>query len=104
MRKTAREIVVTKKFTKDLERELKGKHAKTIEDDLDGILGQLSMDVALPEANKDHPLSGDWSSFRDCHVYPDLVLIYQKPVDKVKGNKDLNTLHLVRMDSHSNLF
>ena len=32
---------------------------------------------------------------RDCHVKPDLVLIYQKP--------DADTLRLVRLGSHSEL-
>ncbi|HZX71401.1 MAG TPA: type II toxin-antitoxin system YafQ family toxin [Rhodanobacter sp.] len=94
----------SKKFGKDFERELKGKHSKTIAGDLDAISSKLSMDTPLPAANKDHPLSGDWSSYRDCHVYPDLVLLYSKPVDKAKGNKDLDTVILVRLDSHSNLF
>ena len=33
--------------------------------------------------------------FRDCHVKPDLVLIYEKPDD--------DTLRLVRLGSHSEL-
>ena len=43
----------------------------------------------------DHGLSGEWSDHRDCHVKPDLVLIYQKP--------DAGTLRLVRLGSHSEL-
>ena len=42
-----------------------------------------------------HALSGDWRDHRDCHVKPDLVLIYQKP--------DAATLRLVRLGSHSEL-
>ncbi len=38
---------------------------------------------------------GDWSDHRDCHVKPDLVLIYRKPNKKV--------LQLVRMGFHSEL-
>ena len=41
------------------------------------------------------PLSGEWSGFRDCHIKPDLVLIYEKP--------DTDTLRLVRLGSHSEL-
>ena len=40
-------------------------------------------------------LSGEWSGFRDCHVKPDLVLIYEKP--------GTDTLRLVRLGSHSEL-
>jgi mRNA interferase YafQ len=44
---------------------------------------------------QDHPLAGEWDDFRDCHVRPDLVLIYRKP--------DAETLELVRLGSHSEL-
>jgi len=40
-------------------------------------------------------LTGNWKDHRDCHVKPDLVLIYQKP--------DADTLRLVRFGSHSEL-
>jgi mRNA interferase YafQ len=52
-------------------------------------------DQALAERFRDHPLSGEWAGFRDCHVKPDLVLIYEKPDDE--------TLRLVRLGSHSEL-
>lgn len=38
-------------------------------------------------------LVGNWKDHRDCHIKPDLVLIYRKP--------DLNTLELVRLGSHN---
>lgn len=41
-------------------------------------------DLPIPEKYKDHPLKGDKSGFRDCHIKPDLVLIY-KIVDDVVG-------------------
>jgi mRNA interferase YafQ len=40
-------------------------------------------------------LTGDWKDHRDCHIKPDLVLIYRKPEDSV--------LHLVRLGSHAEL-
>jgi mRNA interferase YafQ len=55
----------------------------------------LAADRLLPQPYFDHPLSGGWSAFRDCHVRPDLVLIYEKP--------DAHTLRLVRLDSHGEL-
>jgi addiction module RelE/StbE family toxin len=30
---------------------------------------------ALPPEFHDHPLTGNWKGHRDCHLYPDLVLI-----------------------------
>ena len=44
---------------------------------------------------RDHPLTGQWEDHRDCHVRPDLVLIYRLP--------DADTLQLVRLGSHSEL-
>jgi mRNA interferase YafQ len=41
-------------------------------------------------------LSGDWAGCRECHVRPDLLLIYRKP--------DADTLRLARLGSHSELF
>jgi mRNA interferase YafQ len=49
----------------------------------------------LPEKLHDHPLTGEWTDHRDCHVKPDLVLIYRVP--------DAERLELVRLGSHSEL-
>lgn len=49
----------------------------------------------LPPKLKDHPLSGDWMSYRDCHVEPDWLLIY-----KVDGEE----LILARTGTHADLF
>lgn len=55
----------------------------------------LAEDAPLPPRYRDQPLTGDWADFRDCHLRPDLVLIYAKP--------DAATLQLVRLGSHSEL-
>ncbi len=55
----------------------------------------LAADTPLPRRYFDHPLSGEWRDHRDCHIRPDLVLIYRKP--------DEETLELVRPGSHSEL-
>lgn len=49
----------------------------------------------LPATYRDHPLKGEWSSFRDAHIEPDWLLIY-----KVDGN----TLRLERTGTHADLF
>jgi mRNA interferase YafQ len=56
---------------------------------------KLANDEPLPERFCDHALTGDWIDHRDCHIKPDLVLIYRKPDDKI--------LQLVRLGSHSEL-
>jgi mRNA interferase YafQ len=55
----------------------------------------LINDQPLPPRYRDHPLTGNWLDHRDCHIRPDLVLIYRKP--------DTDTLQLVRLGSHSEL-
>lgn len=59
------------------------------------IISQLQRSETLASKNIDHPLTGNWHGFRDCHIQPDLVLIY-------RINND--TLQLARIGSHSELF
>ena len=55
----------------------------------------LAKDEPLPRRYFDHPLGGEWSDNRDCHIRSDLVLIYRKSDD--------SSLELVRLGSHSEL-
>lgn len=91
-----RTIEWTTGFKRDLKREKKGKHRKAVDSLLAEAVVLLANDRPLPAANHDHSLSGDWIDHRDCHLKPDLVLIYRKP--------DAGTLQLVRLGSHAELF
>jgi len=91
-----RTIERTTAFKKDFKREKKGQHRKTLEVLISEAVGRLAADKPLSESNKDHALTGEWKDHRDCHLKPDLLLIYRKP--------DADTLQLVRMGSHSELF
>ncbi len=82
-------------FKRDYKREKKGRHRKTLNDDLLKVVAMLANDEPLAERHHDHPLVGEWRDHRDCHIKPDLVLIYRKT--------DENTLDLVRLGSHSAL-
>lgn len=93
-----RTIKLTSRFKKDLKRERKGRYRSTLEADLFGVMDMLSSDAVLPEKYRDHALTGDWKDHRDCHIKPDLVLIYQKTDDD-----ELLILQLVRLGSHSEL-
>ena len=90
-----RRIERTGQFKRDFKREAKGRHAATLDSDLHVVLTLLSTDQPLEPRHRDHALSGDWRDFRDCHVKPDLVLVYRTP--------DADTLQLVRLGSHSEL-
>lgn len=91
-----RRIDWTSAFKRDLKREKKGQHRKTVEALVFGVVSLLANDAPLPETNRDHSLTGEWKDHRDCHIKPDLVLIYRLP--------DADTLQLVRLGSHSELF
>jgi mRNA interferase YafQ len=83
------------KFRRDLKRELKGRYRQVIATELDQLIALLAADTPIPAHHRDHALTGDWKDHRDCHVNPDLVLIYRK--------LDAETLQLVRLGSHSEL-
>ncbi|MBE0494631.1 MAG: type II toxin-antitoxin system YafQ family toxin [Thiomicrospira sp.] len=59
------------------------------------IISQLQRGETLSSKNVDHPLAGNWLGFRDCHIKPDLVLIYRIHAD---------SLQLARIGSHSDVF
>jgi mRNA interferase YafQ len=90
-----RTIEYTKKFKKDYKRESNGHHGRTLKQDLEKITTVLANDKSLAIKYRDHALSGDWKDHRDCHIKPDLVLIYRK--------HDKNRLQLVRLGSHSEI-
>lgn len=90
-----RTIEWTNQFKRDYKREGKGQHQKTLDADLFSIVDALANDQSLESRCHDHSLAGNWKDHRDCHLKPDLVLIYQKP--------DHNTLRLVRVGSHHEL-
>jgi mRNA interferase YafQ len=72
------------------------RHGKDVDSLVSTVVTLLLSDRALPENNRDHALSGDWVGYRECHIKPDLLLIYRKP--------DADTLRLARLGSHSGLF
>ncbi|MDR3423547.1 MAG: type II toxin-antitoxin system YafQ family toxin [Alphaproteobacteria bacterium] len=90
-----RKIKRTKRFKRDYKREKSGRHGKTLEAILRPVLELLVVDSPLPQRACDHSLTGDWVDHRNCHIKPDLVLIYRKSGD--------DCLDLVRLGSHSEL-
>jgi len=65
-------------FKRDYKRETKGQHRATLDDALVPVLAALSNDKPLEPRHRDHELSGDRKGYRECHVKPDLLLIYRK--------------------------
>ena len=90
-----RRIERTGQFKRDFKRQAKGQHRAELNTLLVPILAAIAHDEVLEPRLRDHALSGDWRDHRDCHIRPDLVLIYRKPNEAV--------LQLVRLGSHSEL-
>ena len=57
----------------------------------------LRIPDTLPPKNRDHNLSGNYSKYRECHIEPDWLLIYQ-----INNGKLL--LILSQTGTHADLF
>lgn len=84
----------TSRFQKDLKRVQRRGYDLT---SLTEIIRQLSEGDALPDKNKDHSLSGNYSGCRECHITPDWLLIYEISDEEL-------SLYLTRTGTHSDLF
>lgn len=84
----------SKKFKKDLKR---FEHQKSVMLALREVIESLLNQQLLKEKICDHSLTGNWIGHRECHIKPDVLLIY-----KVDENEEF--LFLERLGSHSDLF
>ena len=86
-------LKTTTKFKKDYKRMKKqGRDMSLLGKVIDLLLAENSLD----EKYHDHPLSGNYVGFRECHILPDWLLIYA--IDK-----DSLILIASRTGSHSDL-
>jgi mRNA interferase YafQ len=83
-------------FTNSIKKDLKRyKHQKAVLQEFQEIIELLSSNRSLSTKYRDHSLTGNWATFRECHVRNDVLLIY-----KIENN----ILFLTRFGSHSELF
>ncbi len=88
------ELRQTSNFKKDLRRMIKRGANMEL---LDEVIQILLKRETLPEKYHDHPLTGNWHGYRDCHIEPDWVLIY-------RIDDDALILLATRTGTHSDLF
>lgn len=88
-----RALIRTSQFKRDYKREKRTDGR--LDETFVPIIAMLLGTDPLPDRLQDHALGGSWKGYRDCHVKPDLVLIYEKSAD---------TLTLMRLGSHSEVF
>ncbi len=87
-----RQTIVGARFRRDVKlAERRGKDRSKLR----ALIALLIDGKVLPPSNKDHPLTGEWKHYRDCHIEPDWLLIY-----KIDGDD----LYLVRTGTHADLF
>lgn len=87
-----RKVVLAKSFKRDA----KKRYLDFVTEEWAEVFKCLVSNKPLDKKYKDHDLTGNWKGFRDCHVKPDLVLIYKLIGDDV--------LELHQLDSHSEIF
>ena len=91
-----KEIVRSTQFKKDYKLALK---QGCREQDFIEVLTLLAEQKPLPDKYRDHALaeSKQYKNARECHIYPDWLLIYRYKDEKL-------ILELIRTGSHSELF
>ena len=89
------QVYYSRKFTKSLKRVQQLPGFKP--DRLKEAIGLLSYGEKLPVAYRDHSLIGDMNMYRECHLAPDILLIYLL-------DEGILTLSLINIGNHSQLF
>lgn len=87
-------IVPSNRFKKDLKLAIRRGYKIEL---LEEVVNQIAAGKILDEKYKDHLLTGDYGGFRECHITPDWLLVYQ-----VRENELI--LFLSRTGTHSDLF
>ncbi len=87
-------IYYANQFKKDLK---KYKSEKSSIEELKIIISQLEEKGAIDKKYKPHKLSGNYKGYEECHIKPDLLLIWKK-------DKSIKEISLARLGSHSQLF
>lgn len=87
-------IKQTKQFKKDLKTAFRqGCDLARLEE----VIDTLAAEQPLDKKYRDHALSGKLRRFRECHIAPDWLLIYEV-------QRDILVLALTRIGSHAKLF
>lgn len=87
-----RQLVRTSQFKRDYRKRV---HTPKAEMAVADVLGRLLSGGPFEPHHRDHALKGTSAHIRDCHVQPDLLLLYE-----IKGDFDI----LRRLGSHVDLF
>ena len=84
-------------WTKQFKKSYKKICKQGYESKVDSIIQRLANNESLEEKYKDHALKGKYQGYRECHIMPNLLLVYKK-LD------DVLVLVCVDVGSHSEVF
>lgn len=87
-------IILSGSFRKDLK---SAKRRGLVLDDLYEVVGMLRAGTLLPAKYRNHPLSGDYNGYWECHINPDWLLLYEK-------DSEIRIISLYRTGTHADLF
>lgn len=88
------QLVTTSKFRKDYKRIKKRKYDISL---LEEVIDTLLREEELEPKYRDHPLTGNYTGFRECHIQSDWLFIY------MISDSEL-ILTASRTGTHSDLF
>jgi mRNA interferase YafQ len=87
-------IALSTSFKKDYKRLINN---EKIISAIDDAILLLAKGESLPAKYKEHPLHGNWNGYNDCHIFPDIVLIFKRDLEN-------GILKLARIGSHNQVF
>ncbi|MGZ0187336.1 MAG: type II toxin-antitoxin system YafQ family toxin [Alphaproteobacteria bacterium] len=87
-----RELQFTSQFRKDIRL---AERRRLPRSDIQSVIEHIVEFGDAPDITRPHSLTGNWKGFRECHIRPDWLLIYQVSDDAAK---------FFRTGTHSDLF
>jgi mRNA interferase YafQ len=87
-------IIISTAFKKDYKR---FSNNEVIISAVDKVILLLEVGNLLPKEYKEHPLKGNYKGYIDCHIFPDLVMIFKRDIEN-------DSIKLARLGNHSQLF
>jgi mRNA interferase YafQ len=88
------QVVFTNKFKKDYKLSLKRGNS---EQEIKKTMQMLVEEIELPAKYREHKLIGEYADCMECHIRPDLLMVYSK-------SEEDKSICFVRIGSHSDLF
>jgi len=88
-------VFPSKKYKKSLKKVLQSGKIKITK--IDAVVDIISSEQKIPVSYQDHALAGEYMGYRECHIRPEILLLY-------KIEKKVLVLILTDIGSHSDLF